>query len=61
MPDNEPHLSGRVAAVEYQGPVVRIALETDAGEQAAALLPDETFFARPGPARRSGDADMVGR
>jgi putative spermidine/putrescine transport system ATP-binding protein len=47
VPGNEPHLSGRVAAVEYQGPVVRVALETDAGEQAAALLPDATFFARP--------------
>ena len=45
--DNEPHLSGRVAAVEYQGPVVRVALETEAGEQAAALLPDNIFFARP--------------
>jgi putative spermidine/putrescine transport system ATP-binding protein len=47
IPDNEPHLSGRVAAVEYQGPVVRVAVETASGEQAAALLPDETFFARP--------------
>jgi putative spermidine/putrescine transport system ATP-binding protein len=52
-PDNEPHLSGRVAAVEYQGPVVRVALETDAGEQAAALLPDRMFFAGP---VRPGDA-----
>src|SRR3954449_1713401 len=47
VPGDEPHLSGRVAAVEYQGPIVRIALETDAGEQAAALLPDDTFFAGP--------------
>ena len=38
-PGNGAHLSGRVAAVEYQGPVVRVALETEAGEQAAALLP----------------------
>src|SRR5689334_14645293 len=47
VPNGQPHLSGRVAAVEYQGPVVRVALETDAGEQAAALLPDDTFLARP--------------
>jgi putative spermidine/putrescine transport system ATP-binding protein len=46
-PGNEPHLFGRVAAVEYQGPVVRVALETEAGEQAAALLPDRMFFAGP--------------
>jgi putative spermidine/putrescine transport system ATP-binding protein len=46
-PGNGPHLSGRVAAVEYQGPVVRVALETAAGEQAAALLPDSTYFACP--------------
>jgi len=46
-PGNEPHLSGRVAVVEYQGPVVRVALETQSGDQAAALLPDHTFFAGP--------------
>ena len=32
---------------------MRVALETDAGEQAAALLPDYMFFARP---VRLGDA-----
>lgn len=41
-----PHVSGRVAAVEYQGPIVRVAVQTDAGE-AAALLPDDAFFAAP--------------
>jgi putative spermidine/putrescine transport system ATP-binding protein len=46
-PNGGPHVSGRVAAVEYQGPVVRVSLETDSGEQAAALLPDATFFAGP--------------
>jgi putative spermidine/putrescine transport system ATP-binding protein len=45
--DSGPQVSGRVAAVEYQGPVVRVALETQSGEQAAVLVPDETFFARP--------------
>jgi putative spermidine/putrescine transport system ATP-binding protein len=42
-----PHVSGRVAAVEYQGAMVRVALETDAGEEASALLPDGDFYARP--------------
>jgi putative spermidine/putrescine transport system ATP-binding protein len=42
-----------VAAVEYQGPVVRVALETQSGDQAAALLPDHAFFAGP---VRPGDA-----
>jgi putative spermidine/putrescine transport system ATP-binding protein len=46
-PGNGPHVSGRVAAVEYQGPIVRIALETASGEQAAALVPDDMFFAGP--------------
>jgi putative spermidine/putrescine transport system ATP-binding protein len=45
--ENEPHLSGRIAVVEYQGPVVRIALESHSGEHVAALLPDDMFFARP--------------
>jgi putative spermidine/putrescine transport system ATP-binding protein len=46
-PDGGPHISGRVGAVEYQGPVVRVALDTAEGEQAAALLPDKLFFADP--------------
>ena len=44
---NGAYFSGRVVAVEYQGPVVRVALEAQTGEQAAALLPDNLFFARP--------------
>jgi putative spermidine/putrescine transport system ATP-binding protein len=44
---NDPHVPGRVAAVEYQGPVVRVALTTDAGGEAAALLPDNVFHERP--------------
>jgi putative spermidine/putrescine transport system ATP-binding protein len=47
MPNGGPELSGRVIAVEYQGPVVRVALETPSGEQASALLPDDLFFAGP--------------
>jgi len=42
-----PHVSGRVAAVEYQGTTVRIALATDAGAEASALLPDGDFYSRP--------------
>jgi putative spermidine/putrescine transport system ATP-binding protein len=56
-PRSGPHLSGRVAVVEYQGPVVRVALQTQSGEQAAALLPDHTFFA--GPVRPGDDATLV--
>jgi putative spermidine/putrescine transport system ATP-binding protein len=44
---NGAYFSGRVVAVEYQGPVVRVALEAQTGEQAAALLPDNLFFAAP--------------
>jgi putative spermidine/putrescine transport system ATP-binding protein len=42
-----PHVSGRVAAVEYQGTSVRVALAIDGGEEAAALVPDATFYAAP--------------
>ena len=56
-PGTWPHLSGRVAAVEYQGPVVRVALETQSGEQASALLPDDAFFA--GPVRPGDAATLV--
>ena len=39
--------SGRIIAVEYQGPMVRVALETPSGQQASAILPDSLFFAAP--------------
>ena len=42
-----PSLTGRVGVVEYQGPIVRVALATDTGVEAAALLPDHLFFSRP--------------
>jgi putative spermidine/putrescine transport system ATP-binding protein len=45
--NGEPHISGRVAAVEYQGPVVRVVLETDHGQGATVLIPDNTFYANP--------------
>jgi putative spermidine/putrescine transport system ATP-binding protein len=45
--NGDPHLSGRVAAVEYQGAVVRVVLETDHGQGATILVPDNTFYASP--------------
>jgi putative spermidine/putrescine transport system ATP-binding protein len=46
-PNTGPSVSGRVAAVEYQGAMVRVALAIDSGEEASALLPDSDFYARP--------------
>ncbi|HVC59611.1 MAG TPA: ABC transporter ATP-binding protein [Acetobacteraceae bacterium] len=46
-PNGGPHVSGRVAAVEYQGGTVRIALATEAGDEASALVPDATFYRAP--------------
>lgn len=42
-----PRVRGTVAAVEYQGPAVRVALRTEDGDEAVALLPDGEYFARP--------------
>jgi putative spermidine/putrescine transport system ATP-binding protein len=42
-----PRLTGRVAAVEYQGPVVRVAVTTDDGVEAVAVLPDRDFYRSP--------------
>jgi putative spermidine/putrescine transport system ATP-binding protein len=42
-----PRLTGRVAAVEYQGPVVRVAVTTDDGVEAAAVLADHEFYRSP--------------
>ncbi|HET7882339.1 MAG TPA: ABC transporter ATP-binding protein [Acetobacteraceae bacterium] len=46
-PETGPSVSGRVAAVEYQGAMVRVAVAIDNGEEASALLPDNNFYARP--------------
>ena len=43
----EPHVSGRVAAVEYQGALVRVSLVTELGDEVSALLPDTVFYAQP--------------
>ena len=39
--------TGRVLAVEYQGAMVRIAVEHGDAEEAVALVPDDTFRAAP--------------
>ena len=41
-----PHVSGRVSAVEYQGPTVRVAVAAG-GDETVALLPDALFHAAP--------------
>lgn len=43
----ETSLVGRAANVEYLGPVVRVSVTTESGLDAAALIPDELFFAAP--------------
>jgi putative spermidine/putrescine transport system ATP-binding protein len=40
-------LSGRVSNVEYLGPTVRVSVAAGDGLDAAALIPDEVFFAAP--------------
>jgi putative spermidine/putrescine transport system ATP-binding protein len=42
-----PYLSGRVVAVEYQGPLVRVALDTELGGQATALMANKLFYTDP--------------
>jgi putative spermidine/putrescine transport system ATP-binding protein len=46
-PNGGPHASGRVAAVEYQGTSVRVAVDLGQGEDAAVVVPDAAFFAGP--------------
>ena len=47
VPGDGPFVSGRITAVEYQGAMVRVAMATDPGPEAAALVPDHAFFAEP--------------
>jgi putative spermidine/putrescine transport system ATP-binding protein len=42
-----PIVTGRVTAVEYQGAMVRVAMATDPGSEASALVPDHEFYAEP--------------
>jgi putative spermidine/putrescine transport system ATP-binding protein len=45
--DSADGLPARVIAVEYQGTAVRVAVQTDAGEDASVVVPDKAFFAAP--------------
>ncbi|MGE0226266.1 MAG: ABC transporter ATP-binding protein [Acetobacteraceae bacterium] len=47
VPNGGPYVTGRVTAVEYQGAMVRVALATDPGDEASALVPDSVFYAGP--------------
>jgi putative spermidine/putrescine transport system ATP-binding protein len=40
-------LTGHVTNVEYLGPVIRVAMSTDSGLDASALVPDNIFFSAP--------------
>jgi putative spermidine/putrescine transport system ATP-binding protein len=42
-----PRLTGRVAAVEYQGPFVRVAVTIDGDLEAVAVLSDRDFYSSP--------------
>jgi putative spermidine/putrescine transport system ATP-binding protein len=44
---SQTSLSGRATNVEYLGPMVRISVAAENGLDAAALIPDEVFFAAP--------------
>ncbi len=46
-PGDGPFVQGRVTAVEYQGAMVRVALATEPGDEASALVPDGDFYAGP--------------
>lgn len=46
-PGDGPHVNGRVTTVEYQGAMVRVAMMTGPGTEAAALVPDHEFYAQP--------------
>ena len=52
-----PHVAGRVAAVEYQGAMVRVAIDHGAVDEAIVLLPDTEFHAAPVTV---GDAATLG-
>jgi len=45
--DSEPSLSGRATNVEYLGSMVRVSVAAKDGLDAAALIPDQLFFAAP--------------
>ncbi|HQT77282.1 MAG: Fe3+/spermidine/putrescine ABC transporter ATP-binding protein [Rhodospirillales bacterium 20-64-7] len=46
-PEDGPHVTGHVVAVEYQGATVRVAMKTETGDEIAALVPDQIFYRKP--------------
>jgi putative spermidine/putrescine transport system ATP-binding protein len=46
-PWDGPHVQGKVAAVEYQGTSVRVALSVGEGEDASVLMPDDLYYRGP--------------
>jgi putative spermidine/putrescine transport system ATP-binding protein len=46
-PGDRPRLVGRVSAVEYQGPMVRVAVATDDDVEAVAVVSDRDFYRSP--------------
>jgi putative spermidine/putrescine transport system ATP-binding protein len=44
---DDPHVSGRVTVVEYQGTMVRVAVITGPGDEVSALVPDDLFHQQP--------------
>jgi putative spermidine/putrescine transport system ATP-binding protein len=55
--DAEPMLLSRVAAVEYQGSIVKLRLEADDIDELTVTLPDRVFYASP---VAPGDSVAVG-
>jgi putative spermidine/putrescine transport system ATP-binding protein len=47
QPSDGPHVTGKIAAVEYQGAVVRVAVDHGAEDEAIVLVPDTIFHAAP--------------
>jgi putative spermidine/putrescine transport system ATP-binding protein len=56
LPSDGPRISGHVASVEYQGPLVRVGMLAESGDELSALLPDHAFHARP---LAPGDATVL--
>ena len=53
-----PHVSGRVAAVEYQGTSVRVSVSVAGGEDASVLRAGRGVLCRTGATRGCGDAEL---
>ncbi len=58
--NGQPHVTGRVSMIEYQGPLVRVALATEDGLEAAVLVPDQAFYRQAVEHRRGRDLVVAG-